>query len=180
MSRFNPAKQFVGIFFDTNRLDHKANTRLNNVVDNYQHIFIDTLNPFIKAIKKNLAFDSLNGGIRHDASGASSESTMAMLTTFSAGGDDVEFTISAGIQRPGSINLETGTKPGTYVSLGKIVRWAEEKGINAPPLALQRSIIAKGAKAYPIVEPLWMIHEEKYMTMVKNRVRRQLFKGIKT
>ena len=179
MSRFKTSNQFVGIFFDSNRLDQKVNTRLNNIIDNYQYIFIDTLNPFLKSIKSNLAFDKLNGGVRHDSSGASSESTMALLTSFSTGGDDTSFSISAGIQRPGSINLELGTKPGTFVSLSKITRWADEKGISAPPIALQRSIISKGATAYPIVEPLWMLHEDKYMGMVKNRVRRQIFKGIK-
>ena len=59
MSRFKTSNQFVGIFFDSNRLDQKVNTRLNNIIDNYQYIFIDTLNPFLKSIKSNLAFDKL-------------------------------------------------------------------------------------------------------------------------
>ena len=179
MSRFNPSNQFVGIFFDSNRLDLKVSTRLNNIQDNYQYIFIDTLNPFIKAIKSNLAFDKLNGGVKHDASGASSMSTRAQLEAFSMGGGDTNLTIKVGIHRPGSINLEQGTKPGTFVDLSTIQRWAAQKGIDAPPRALQRSIMSKGATAYPIVGPLWELHKDRYMRSVQNRVKRQIFRGLK-
>ena len=85
-TRYDSNKHFLAVFFDSNRLDEKVSTRLNNIQDNYHYIFIETLNPFIKAIKSNLAFDKLNGGVKHDASGASSMSTRAEITSFSAGG----------------------------------------------------------------------------------------------